>query len=110
MALERALRAAAVPWTLAVEAEGWPLALHFVSLGIGLAVVNGCVIPPPGLVTREIIDLPAVSYHAVHHPSRADDPMVTGLLSEIRTALRNAPCTSRPPSTSTPAPRPSGSS
>lgn len=110
VALERALRAAAVPWTLAVEAEGWPLALHFVSLGIGLAVVNGCVIPPPGLVTREIIDLPAVSYHAVHHPSRADDPMVTGLLSEIRTALRNAPCTSRPPSTSTPAPRPSGSS
>ncbi len=110
VALERALRAAAVPWTLAVEAEGWPLTLHFVSLGIGLAVVNGCVIPPPGLVTREIIDLPAVSYHAVHHPSRADDPMVTGLLSEIRTALRNAPCTSRPPSTSTPAPRPSGSS
>ncbi|TDB96548.1 LysR family transcriptional regulator [Actinomadura sp. 7K534] len=87
IALERALRSAGVPWSLAVEAEGWPLTLHFVSLGIGVAIVNGCVTPPPGLVTREIIDLPAVPYHALHLPSRADDPLVTGLLSEIRTAL-----------------------
>ncbi|GAA4229442.1 hypothetical protein GCM10022254_21870 [Actinomadura meridiana] len=108
--LERALRAADVPWTLAVEAEGWPLLLHFVSLRVGLAVVNGCVVPPPGLVGREIIDLPAVPYHAVHLPDRAEDPLVTGLLSAIRTALRRTPCTSRSPSTSTPPRRPSGTS
>ncbi|GGV03834.1 LysR family transcriptional regulator [Actinomadura cremea] len=89
VALERALRAADVPWTVAVEAEGWPLMLHFVSLGVGLAVVNGCVTPSPGLVTREIIDLPAVPYHALHLPSRADDPLVTDLLSAVRTALRS---------------------
>lgn len=110
VALERALRAADVPWSLAVEAEGWPLTLHFVSLRVGLAVVNGCVVPPPGLAAREIVDLPAVPYHAVHLPNRADDPLVTGLLSDIRAALRSTPCTSRSPSTSTPPPRPSGPS
>ncbi|MFG2086723.1 LysR family transcriptional regulator [Spirillospora sp. NPDC048824] len=108
--LERALRAADVPWSLAVEAEGWPLLLHFVSLRVGLAVVNGCVVPPPGLVTREIIDLPAVPYYALHLPARADDPLVTGLLSAVRAALRREPCTSKPPSTSTPHPKPSGAS
>ncbi|WP_141577352.1 LysR family transcriptional regulator [Actinomadura sp. WMMA1423] len=108
--LERALRAAEVPWTLAVEAAGWPLMLHFASLGVGLAVVNGCVPPPPGLTAREIIDLPAVPYYALHLPDRADDPLVTGLLAAIRTSLRSTPCASRPPSTSTPPPRPSGTS
>lgn len=108
--LERALRAAEVPWSLAVEAEGWPLLLHFVSLRVGLAVVNGCVPPPPGLTQREIIDLPAVPYYAVHLPSRAADPLVTDLLSAIRAALRSPSCTSRSPSASTPPPKPSGTS
>ncbi|MFI0482022.1 LysR substrate-binding domain-containing protein [Actinomadura sp. 9N215] len=108
--LERALRAADVPWSLAVEAEGWPLILHFVSLRVGLAVVNGCVTALPGLVKREIIDLPAVPYHALHLPDRADDPLVTGLLSAIRTALRRTPCISNSPSTSTRPPKPSGTS
>ncbi|QKG26241.1 LysR family transcriptional regulator [Actinomadura verrucosospora] len=110
IALERALRAAAVPWTAAVEAEGWPLLLHFVSLRAGLAVVNGCVVPPPGVVLREITDLPAVPYYAVHLPGRDTDPLVAGLLTRIRAALSTGspPCTSRSPSTSTPPPRPSG--
>ncbi|MBO2459697.1 LysR family transcriptional regulator [Actinomadura violacea] len=110
IALERALRAAAVPWTAAVEAEGWPLLLHFVSLRAGLAVVNGCVVPPPGVVLREITDLPAVPYYAVHLPGRGTDPLVAGLLTRIRAALNTGspPCTSRSPSTSTPPPRPSG--
>ncbi|MEV0662029.1 LysR family transcriptional regulator [Actinomadura luteofluorescens] len=108
--LERALRAAEVPWSLAVEASGWPLMLHFASLGVGLAVVNGCVPPPPGLAAREIVDLPAVPYYALHLPDRADDPLVTDLLTAVRASLRSTPCTSRPPSTSTPRPRPSGTS
>ncbi|NKZ05029.1 LysR family transcriptional regulator [Actinomadura latina] len=109
-ALERALRAAGIPWSLAVEAEGWPLMLHFVSLRIGLAVVNGCVPPPPGLTGREIIDLPAVPYYALHLPGRTDDPLVAGLLTAVRAAVRSTPCISRPPSTSTPPPKPSGTS
>ncbi|MQY02756.1 LysR family transcriptional regulator [Actinomadura macrotermitis] len=85
--LERALRAADVPWTVAVEATGWPLLLHFVSLGVGLAVVNGCVRPPAGLVRREITDLPAAPYYALHQPDRAEDPLVTDLLTTIRATL-----------------------
>lgn len=51
--LERALRAAEVPWSIAVEAEGWPLMLHFASLRVGLAVVNGCVRPSRPRRTRD---------------------------------------------------------
>jgi DNA-binding transcriptional LysR family regulator len=87
IALERALRAAEVEWSVAVEAGGWPLMLHFVALGVGLAVVNGCVRPPAGLVQREILDLPPVPYHAVHLPGRTGDPRVAGLLAAIQARL-----------------------
>ncbi|MEV5571440.1 LysR family transcriptional regulator [Spirillospora sp. NPDC052269] len=83
--LERALRAADVPWTVAVEASGWPLIVHLVTLGAGLAVVNGCVPAPPNLVHREITDLPPVAYHTVHHPDRTPDPAVTTLLTAVHT-------------------------
>lgn len=85
--VERALRSAEVPWTLAIEAEGWPLTLHFVSLGVGLSIVNGCVKPPPGFTKREITDLPRVPYYAAHHPSRADDARLAALLSAIRVGV-----------------------
>jgi DNA-binding transcriptional LysR family regulator len=82
--LERALRAAGVPWTVAVETEGWPLTVHFAALGVGLAVVTGCVTAPPGLVARRITDLPAVTYHAAHRRSALDDRRVAALLTAIR--------------------------
>ncbi|MGI5168398.1 LysR family transcriptional regulator [Spirillospora sp. CA-253888] len=85
--LERALRAAEVPWTIAVEASGWPLILHFAALGVGMAVVNGCVRPPEGLAQREITGLPPVPYYAVHLASRRDDPLVETLLTSIRSHL-----------------------
>jgi DNA-binding transcriptional LysR family regulator len=81
--LEHALRAAGVEWTVAVEAEGWPLITHFVALGVGLAVVNGCVPAPPGLVARAVTDLPSVTYHVVHQPAALSDPRVAGLLDRI---------------------------
>jgi DNA-binding transcriptional LysR family regulator len=85
--LERALLGAEVSWSIAVEAEGWPLILRFVALGAGLAVVNGCVEPPPELVSRPITDLPAVPYYAVHRPGALADPRVNELLDTIRTRL-----------------------
>jgi hypothetical protein len=81
--VERALRAAEVAWELAIEAEGWPLTLHFVTLGVGLSVVNGCVRPPAGFTSREITDLPRIPYYAVHLPTRTDDR-----LAELLTAVR----------------------
>ncbi len=86
--LEQALRTAGVDWTVAVEAEGWPLITHFVTLGVGLAIVNGCVPAPPGLVARPVTGLPAVTYHVVHQPSALSDPRVTALLDRIRPRTR----------------------
>ncbi|RSM57743.1 LysR family transcriptional regulator [Actinoplanes sp. ATCC 53533] len=86
--LERALGAAGVDWTVAVEAEGWPLITHFVALGVGLAIVNGCVPAPPGLAARPVTDLPPVAYHLVHQPAALTDPRVAGLLDRIRSSGR----------------------
>ncbi len=71
-------------WSVAVEAEGWPLISHFVTLGVGLAVVNGCVPAPAGVLSRSITDLPEVTYHVVHQRSALGDPRVAGLLDRIR--------------------------
>jgi DNA-binding transcriptional LysR family regulator len=89
IAVERALRSAGVTWTLAIEAEGWPLTLHFVSLGVGLAVVNGCVRPSTGLVSRQITDMPAAAYYAAHLPERTDDARIGDLLTAIHTHMIN---------------------
>jgi DNA-binding transcriptional LysR family regulator len=88
IALERALRAADVTWTVAVEAEGWPLTQHFVALGVGVAVVNGCVRPADALTARPITDLPPVPYYAVYRPDTLDDPRVAQLLTRMREHLR----------------------
>lgn len=85
--VERALRSAEVSWTLAIEAEGWPLTLHFVTLDVGLSIVNGCVSPPPGFTTRPITDLPRVPYYAVHLPTRTDDARLADLLAAVRASV-----------------------
>jgi DNA-binding transcriptional LysR family regulator len=82
--LERALTEAGVPWTVAVEAEGLPMTLEFAALGVGLAVVAGCVRPDPGLVARPITDLPPVTFHAIYRPGALEDPRVADLLDRIR--------------------------
>lgn len=66
----------------AVEATGWELAIHFVSLGLGLAVVNGCCRIPAGLVGRVVPGLPSVRYRAL---VRRDAPAHEG-----RAALMDA--------------------
>lgn len=85
--LEQALTNAGVAWTVAVEAEGLPMTLDFAALGVGLAVVAGCVTPAPGLTTRRIIDLPHVTFHAVHRPGALEDPRVADLFARIRAGV-----------------------
>jgi DNA-binding transcriptional LysR family regulator len=60
---------------------------HFAALGIGLAIVNGCVQPGPGVAARTITDLPEVAYHAVHRPDAPDDPRVARVLATIEAHL-----------------------
>jgi DNA-binding transcriptional LysR family regulator len=85
--LERALSAAGVGWSVAVEVEGWTLMTHFVRLGVGLAVVNGCVGVGDPLVSVPISDLPSVAYYAVHQRDSGDDPRVARLLAAIRASV-----------------------
>lgn len=84
IALETALRNAGVPWRVAVETEGWPLTVHFAELGVGLAVVTGCVRPTAGLRAVRIRDLPPVAYHAAHRADALDDPRTAALLDVIK--------------------------
>jgi DNA-binding transcriptional LysR family regulator len=60
--IARALLDAGIPWEVAVEANGWPLMLRFVELGVGLAVVNACCRLPAGLVARPLPELPRQRY------------------------------------------------
>ncbi len=72
--LDATLRAAGVPWEVGVEASGWPLLLHFVSLGAGLAVVNGCCTLPRGLVALPLPVLPPTRYLLLRRGSPHEGP------------------------------------
>jgi DNA-binding transcriptional LysR family regulator len=82
--LERALRTAGVPWEIAVEASGWELMLHFVSLGLGAAVVNSMCRIPVGFAAAPIPALPVLEYMAVHRRGRLANPGAALLLDHIR--------------------------
>jgi len=69
-ALERAFLDAGVDWRPVAEADGWDLLVHFVKLGIGASIVNGCVPVPEGLKAVPVGDLPAVRYWAVWRGQR----------------------------------------
>jgi DNA-binding transcriptional LysR family regulator len=88
--LEQALTGAGVDWTIAVESEGLPMTLEFAALGVGLAVVAGCVRPADGMVTRRVTDLRPVTFHAIHRPKALADPRVADLLTRIRAGLPTA--------------------
>lgn len=60
--LSQMLQSAEVSWTVAVEASGWEVMLYLVRLGMGLAIVNACCRIPSGVVTRPMLELPALQY------------------------------------------------
>ena len=64
--VETLLSSAGVRWSVAVETHGWPAMLEFAKLGVGLAIVNGSVALPRGLVGRPIPALPTTHYVLVH--------------------------------------------
>jgi DNA-binding transcriptional LysR family regulator len=64
-AIARALEAEGVRWDVAVEAHGWDLFAHFARLGLGIAIVNSFVRPPPGVHTRPLRGLEPVTYRVV---------------------------------------------
>lgn len=87
-AIAAALRRAHVPWEIAVEANGWELMIHFVALGMGLAIVNGCCRLPRGLCARPLDEehggLGGVEYRVVHTRSAIERAEVRALLDALR--------------------------
>jgi DNA-binding transcriptional LysR family regulator len=86
-ALEHAAGQRGVSWTVAAEAEGWAQMLHFVGLGVGICIVNGCVEPTNGMVARPVDDLPPVTYSAIFRPGGEHDADVTRLLETLRSSV-----------------------
>jgi DNA-binding transcriptional LysR family regulator len=82
-----ALLSAGVRWQVAVEAVGWPLTLHFVQLGVGLAVVNAICRLPAGVIARPIPELPGTHYWLLGKPRT---PAVDALAQAIRHAAHHA--------------------
>jgi LysR family transcriptional regulator, low CO2-responsive transcriptional regulator len=80
-ALERTLLDAGVSWQVAAEADGWDLLVHFAALGIGAAIVNGCVRPPAGLAVIPVNGLPMVRYWAAWRQQR--EAHIADLLAEL---------------------------
>jgi LysR family transcriptional regulator, low CO2-responsive transcriptional regulator len=70
--LERSMLDQGIRWSVAVEAEGWELLVHFVRLGIGPAVVNGSVRTTAALRKIPVKDLPPVRYYVVSRRERDD--------------------------------------
>ena len=62
-AIGRRFLQAGISWGPVVEANGWPLMMHFVKLGVGLAVVNDVCSVPTGLGVARLPELPAVPYY-----------------------------------------------
>lgn len=54
-----------------VEADGWPLMLHFVRLGLGVAVVNGCCRAPAGVLLRPLAGMAPLRYQLLRRRGAA---------------------------------------
>lgn len=74
IAIEQALLNQSIQWKLAVEANGWELMVHFVKLGIGLAIVNSCVHIPASLVAKPLAELPTLAYHIFERKEGWENP------------------------------------
>ncbi|MEL6343595.1 MAG: LysR family transcriptional regulator [Myxococcota bacterium] len=72
---------AGVRWQVSVEASGWELMRRFVSLGLGLSIVNAFCPPPAGCVARPLPDLPARQYWILQRATGRPSPATQQLLS-----------------------------
>jgi LysR family transcriptional regulator, low CO2-responsive transcriptional regulator len=68
----------------AVEAGGWPLMLHLVRLGLGVAIVNGICAAPRGTVARPLAELPRVRYWLLRRAGAHLPPAAETLAAIIR--------------------------
>jgi len=60
-----AMRARGFALAVALEVGGWDAMADFAGMGLGVAIINGCVTVPRRLVTRPLVGLEAVEYQLV---------------------------------------------
>jgi DNA-binding transcriptional LysR family regulator len=77
IAISQLLALHKVPYVVAVEAAGWDLMMHFVALGLGLTIVNGCCQVPAGTKAIPISDFPGSAYYLVRRRSFPVTPSQT---------------------------------
>ena len=70
--------------TTPIEADGWPLMLQFVALGLGVAIVNGICTPPKGAVIRPLPELGTVTYRLLWRATAKLSPDAERLAALIR--------------------------
>jgi len=66
-----------------LEADGWPLMLHFAALGLGVAIVNGICALPPGVVARPVPELGGVTYRVMWRRDGELPPTASRLCERI---------------------------
>jgi DNA-binding transcriptional LysR family regulator len=83
-AFERHAQGAGLRLDVVAEAEGWDQMLHFVAIGAGVCVANGCVQAVPGVVARPVEDLPPITYSTLSRPADRRTPPLVRLLGALR--------------------------
>jgi DNA-binding transcriptional LysR family regulator len=68
---------------VAIEARGWPLAMHCARLGLGVAIVNDFCEPPTGSVMRRLTDGPSPQYSLISRRDAVDGAAVAALRRAI---------------------------
>ncbi|MFO0594335.1 MAG: LysR family transcriptional regulator [Myxococcaceae bacterium] len=71
-----------------LEADGWPLMLKFVELGLGVAVVNGVCAKTPGVALRPLAELGHVTYRLVTRRGARRPPQADRLAELLRRSGR----------------------
>jgi DNA-binding transcriptional LysR family regulator len=66
-----------------LEADGWPLMLHFAALGLGVAIVNGICALPPDVVARPVPELGGVTYRVMWRRDGTLPPAASRLREHI---------------------------
>ena len=69
-----------------LEADGWPLMLKFVQLGLGIAIVNGICELPVGVVMRPLAELGTVTYRLLQRRGAKLGADAELLAARIRTS------------------------
>ncbi|MFO0557646.1 MAG: LysR family transcriptional regulator [Polyangiales bacterium] len=68
---------------IAIEARGWPLAMHCARLGLGVAIVNDFCEPPKGCVRRPLEQGPAQPYALLSRADAVESEPVRSLRERI---------------------------